>query len=102
MSMMLIFNRKVIPTPTALDKSLAKVETTISGFVDGEPFEVGFVKFPTKQSWTKFWGAVQRGAMSVPDLEVKMLNVPLEEEAPPTDEQVTKFVGAQSENPQKP
>lgn len=77
MSLIMIYNRKVIP----LNDKEAKVEVDVVGFVDGEPFEVGQLKFPTKQSWTKFWGALQRGTMSVPEMEVKMQNVaPTEDE----------------------
>ena len=74
----MIFNRKVIP----LSKTEAKVEIDIVGFVDSDAYELGSMKFPTKQSWTKFWGAVQRGALSVPDIDVKLQNVP------PTEEEV--------------
>jgi hypothetical protein len=75
MGMILIFNRKVIP----LTKDTAKVETEVVGFLDGEYYEIGHVNFPTKQTWTKFWGALQRGAVGLPDFEVKMSNVPPEE-----------------------
>jgi hypothetical protein len=70
--MVLIFNRKVIP----IDEKSARVETEIVGFIEGEAYEIGKVSFPSKQSWTKFWGAVQRGGLNVPDFEVKLQNVP--------------------------
>lgn len=70
----LIFNRKVIPIMGG-EKGAARVETEIAGFIEGEPFEIGFIKFPSKQTWTKFWGAMQRGAVNIPDFEVKMQNV---------------------------
>lgn len=75
MGMILIFNRKVIP----LTKDTAKVETEIAGFLDGEYYDIGHVNFPTKQTWTKFWGALQRGSVGLPEFEVKMSNVPHEE-----------------------
>lgn len=74
MSMVLLFNRKVIPLP-AVGKDAAKVECEIVGYLDGEHTAIGEVNFPSKQTWTKFWGALQRGALAVPNLEVKMENV---------------------------
>lgn len=67
--MMLMFHRKVLK----VDDS---VETTIELFQDGSRDDVGTIKFPNKQTWTKFWGAVQRGSMAIPDLEVHMENRP--------------------------
>ena len=67
--MMLMFHRKVL-------KADDSVETTIELFQDGSREDVGLVRFPNKQTWTKFWGAVQRGSMLIPDLEVHMENVP--------------------------
>lgn len=82
MAMILIFNRKVIPLPPLPGEKggNGKVEADVVGFLDGEPFTPGLLKFPTKQAWTKFWGALQRGALQVPELEVKMENVPPSEE----------------------
>jgi len=71
--MILIFNRKVIPDPT--EKNQGRVETVIVGMLDGQKFDIGTIKFPNKQFWTKFWGAISRGAISIPELEVKMENV---------------------------
>ena len=95
MSIIMIFNRKVIPVVDPADKNAARVECAIVGFIDGESFDAGQINFPSKQSWTKFWGAVQRGALAVPDLEVKMQNVPIDGELedptkPPVDK---KWVG---------
>jgi hypothetical protein len=70
--MILIFNRKVIP----INDKEARVETDIVGFIDSAPYEIGRVCFPSKQSWTKFWGAIQRGALAVPDFETRLQNVP--------------------------
>lgn len=98
MSLILVFNRKVIPIPSANPKEQnGKVECGIVGVIDGEPAEVGHVNFPNKQSWTKFWGAVQRGALNVPDMEVRMVNVPLAEDEPQVDgpEPGKKWVGNQ-------
>jgi hypothetical protein len=70
--MILIFNRKVIP----INEKEARVETDVVGFIDSAAYEIGRLCFPSKQSWTKFWGAVQRGALALPDLETKLQNVP--------------------------
>jgi|SRR6187399_753009 hypothetical protein len=95
MSMILVFNRKVIPIPSANPKEQqGRVECQIVGVIEGEPLDIGQINFPTKQSWTKFWGAVQRGSLNVPDMEVKMLNVPLEEpQAEGQQEPLKKWVG---------
>ncbi len=85
MSVIMIFNRKVIPFPPVSgekDTGNGRVEADVVGFIDGEPFTPGMLKFPNKQTWTKFWGALQRGALQVPELEVKMENVP------PTDDDI--------------
>lgn len=110
MSVLLIFNRKVIPIPPLPGEKVSdgRVEVELVGFIDGEPFQPGSLKFPTKQSWTKFWGAVQRGALQVPELDVKLENVPPTEEdlagrPPPedvlkhtTDIPLVKFIGKQT------
>ncbi|HEY7415743.1 MAG TPA: hypothetical protein VH593_11165 [Ktedonobacteraceae bacterium] len=113
MSIIMIFNRKVIPVPPLPGEKAGngKVEVDVVGFNDGEPFTPGMLKFPNKQVWTKFWGALQRGALQVPELEVKMENVPPTEEelngqpAPPPDPELlkhttdvppVKFIGKQS------
>jgi hypothetical protein len=71
--MLLIFNRKVIPD--AKDPIKATVECTVFGHLDGKRYDIGVLKFPSKQIWTKFWGALHEGALKVPDLEVRMENV---------------------------
>lgn len=67
--MMLMFHRKVL-------KADDSVETTIELFRDGGRDDVGTVRFPDKHTWTKFWGAIQRGSIHIQDLEVHMENVP--------------------------
>ena len=64
--MLMIFYRKVIND--------TKVMARVVALVDGRGMEVGELKFPTKQVWSKFIGAVQRGALEIPDLEVRMEN----------------------------
>jgi hypothetical protein len=91
--MLLIFKRKVIPIEN-------RVETQILGIIDGEPANIGNVNFPTKQTWTKFWGALQRGSLSVPDIEVRMENVPVDgiveaDEPLPKDPPKVTVVGKQ-------
>ena len=51
--MILIFNRKVIP----INEKEARIETEIVGFIDSSAYEIGKLCFPSKQSWTKFWGS---------------------------------------------
>lgn len=95
LSTVLIFNRKVIPLPDQ-GKGAAKVECEIIGYLDGEHTPIGEVKFPNKQSWTKFWGAIQRGALQVPNMEVKMENVMPEEAAAAVegkDDKSVRFIG---------
>lgn len=65
--MHLIFQRKVV--------NESKVETKVTLVEEGKTFDVGMVRFPTKQTWTKFIGALQRGAMQVPELEITLENV---------------------------
>jgi hypothetical protein len=65
--MHLVFQRKVLTDE--------KVEVKVQAMFDGKLMEVGALKFPTKQTWTKFIGAVQRGAMMVPEMEVSLENV---------------------------
>lgn len=67
--MMMMFHRKVLRADDS-------VVCTIEMFQEGGREDVGIVRFPNKQTWTKFWGAVQRGSMVIPDLEVHMENVP--------------------------
>lgn len=69
--MLMIFYRRVIND--------TKVVARVVALVDGRGVEVGELKFPTKQVWSKFIGAVQRGALEIPDLEVRMENAPEQE-----------------------
>ena len=69
--MLMIFYRKVIND--------TKVVARVVALVDGRGMEVGELKFPTKQVWSKFIGAVQRGALEIPDLEIRMENAPEQE-----------------------
>lgn len=81
----------MIPIPSAnVKEQNGRVEVEIVGLLEGEPMVVGAMKFPTKQSWTKFWGAVSRGAIAVPDIEVKLVNVPPEESNEGSESTVTK------------
>ena len=73
--MMLMFHRKVL-------KADESVETSVELFQDGSRGDVGVIRFPDKQTWTKFWGAIQRGAIHIQDLEVHMENVPDDSDNP--------------------
>lgn len=93
--MLLLFHRKVIPLP---EKDMARVECKITGFLDTEPLDIGQVNFPSKQTWTKFWGAIQKGALSVPDMKVEMQNVPADDGSMPS-ERLEKELTPDSNNP---
>ena len=69
--MLIIFRRSLLK-----DNSI-KVIT--DGIIEGEHRSIGTLLFPSSKTWAKFWGAIQRGALNIPDLEVKLENLPLEE-----------------------
>ena len=73
--MMFMFHRKVL-------KADESVEATVELFQDGSRDDVGTMKFPNKTTWTKFWGAINRGAIHIQDLEVHLENVPDDVEIP--------------------
>lgn len=100
MSILLVFRRKVIPIEN-------RVECQIVGLIEGESANVGSVNFPSKQSWTKFWGAIQRGSLAVPDFDVKMENVSPEDQLDEEKEisklsTGVKVVGSHSFSPVNP
>ena len=64
--MILLFRRKVLKTQEVFAK--------VFGIIDGQTSEVGYVHFPNKNSWTKFIAALQKGALSIRELEVRMEN----------------------------
>jgi hypothetical protein len=66
-----------------LDAKRAKVKTELVGIIEGERFHLGQLEFPSKQSWTKFYGAIQKGGLGITDLEIRMENVPYD----PSDEE---------------
>lgn len=72
--MLFCFFRQVIPTPER-GKDAARVKASIGGIINGAKVEVGFVEFPDKQSWTKFYGAISKGALNISDIEIRMENV---------------------------
>jgi len=71
--MILIFHRRVHKAnlPTGADTVSAKIVTSM----DGEFHELGKLNFPNKQLWSKFIAALQRGVMSIKDMEIEIENV---------------------------
>lgn len=69
--MLIIFRRTVMPDAT--------IRVITDGIIEGEHHEIGTLLFPTSKTWSRFWGAIQRGALNVQELEVKLENLPFEE-----------------------
>jgi hypothetical protein len=69
--MLIIFRRTQLPNN--------KIRVIADGVIEGEHCEIGQLIFPNSKTWSRFWGAIQRGALDVKDLEVKLENLPLEE-----------------------
>ena len=70
MSVLLIFYRTI--------KKDDSIKVAVEGSIDGQHYAVGQLAFPNKTSLTKFIGAIQKGALGITDLEVRMENKPLE------------------------
>lgn len=71
---MLLILRRFIKT--AKDpKEPDTVSAAIIMSADGSISEVGTLNFPSKTTWGKFYGALQKGALTTTDLEVKMENI---------------------------
>ena len=75
--MLFCFFRQVIPD-LKQGKDGARVKAHLGGIVDGKRVEIGDLEFPDKPSWTKFYGAISKGALGISELEVRMENVPWE------------------------
>lgn len=61
--MILTFSKKVLP-----DK---QVEVYVVGSTDAtHQVEIGKLIFPSIQFWTRFIGALNRGALAIPDLTI--------------------------------
>ena len=69
--MLIIFRRTVMPDST--------IRVITDGVIEGEHRNIGTFTFPNSKTWSRFWGAIQRGALNVQELEVKLENLPLEE-----------------------
>ena len=85
--MLILFMRKVIPDTS--NPTLGKVEARVKLLADSDLVELGVLKFPSKQTWTKFYGAISKGALGIQDLDVEMENVPNaspNQETPTADE----------------
>ena len=74
--MLIIFRRTQLPAKA--DKP-PEIRVIADGIIDGEHREIGQLLFPSSKSWSRFWGAIQRGALNVRELEVKLENLPSEE-----------------------
>ena len=74
--MLAIFYRQVIPDPQLKDHGRVKAQVAL--IVDGGAYDLGRLEFPSKQTWTKFYGAISKGSLGIQDLEIKMENVPYE------------------------
>lgn len=64
--MTIIFRRQILPNNI--------VRVTAVGIIDGKVHEIGTLTFPNSKTWSQFWGAIQRGALNVRELEVKLEN----------------------------
>lgn len=69
--MLMIFRRTILPS--------SEVTVLVDGILDGQVKKIGQLSFPSSKSWSKFWGAIQRGALNIQDLEVKLENLSLQE-----------------------
>ena len=69
--MLIIFRRTLMPD--------SSVRIITDGVIDGEHREIGILTFPSSKTWSRFWGAIQRGALNIQELEVKLENLPLED-----------------------
>ncbi len=72
--MIIIFHRRVHKA-----KSTAGVDTVSANIVtsvQGEFHTLGKLVFPSKQLWSKFIAALQRGVMAIKDMEIEIENVP--------------------------
>lgn len=50
------------------------VETKVTINHEGSLHQIGVFKFPNKLIWSRFYGAIQNGSISMKDLEVRMEN----------------------------
>ena len=72
--MILIFHRRVHKAKSTADVDTVSVNIVTS--VQGEFHTLGKLNFPTKQLWSKFIAALQRGIMAIKDMEIEIENVP--------------------------
>ena len=72
--MILIFHRRVhkAKSSTGVDTVSSKIVMSAAG----EFHELGNLNFPSKILWSKFIAALQRGVMSIKDMEIEIENVP--------------------------
>ena len=70
--MTIVFRRKLHPDNTVTVKAV--------GIIEGSIKNIGTLTFPNAKTWSQFWGAIQRGALNVRELEVKLENATEDEE----------------------
>ena len=69
--MLIIFRRTQLPDN--------KIRIIADAVIEGQHTSIGILTFPNAKTWSRFWGAIQRGALDVKELEVRLENLPLEE-----------------------
>ena len=68
----LIFERTILPSKA--------VKVIASAAMDeGEAKLIGNLSFPNTTTWAKFIGAIQRGALDIPDLNIQVVPGKVEE-----------------------
>ena len=67
--MLMVFQRHV-------DQRTSKVQAQAIVSHEGKVTVIGVLSFPDKVTWAKFFGAVQKGALDIRDLDVKMEDSP--------------------------
>ena len=67
--MLMVFQRHV-------EQATSKVQAQVVVSHEGKVTTVGILYFPDKITWSKFFGAIQKGALDIRDLDVKMEDSP--------------------------
>ena len=69
--MTLTFNKKILPDKKVQVEVLANYEVDWHGYPTGsKQIIIGNLIFPTIQFWGRFIGALNRGALAIPDLKI--------------------------------
>lgn len=72
--MLMVFQRHVTHGKTPEDKDTVQAQVVVSH--EGKVTTIGVLHFPDKTTWAKFFGAIQKGALDIRDLDVKMEDSP--------------------------